>query len=60
MAKLAEASVQLAELNEKLVVKSAVAEKSASCDALLQTIADGTTKAKEKKVWAFICAILAE
>ena len=51
MSKLAEASIQLAELNEKLVIqKAAVADKAASCDALLKTIADGTNRAQEKKV----------
>lgn len=51
MNKLAEASVQLAELNKKLVIqKAAVSEKSASCDALLKTIAEGTKKAQDKKV----------
>lgn len=51
MSKIAEARIQLAELNEKLVTqKAAVAEKSASCDALLKTIAEGTKQAQEKKV----------
>ena len=51
MSKIAEARIQLDELNEKLVVqKAAVAEKSASCDALLKTIADGTKTAQDKKV----------
>ena len=51
MSKIAEARIQLDELNEKLVIqKAAVAEKSASCDALLKTIADGTKTAQDKKV----------
>ena len=51
MSKLAEASLQLAELNEKLVTqKAAVEEKTLSCEALLRTIAEGTAKAQAKKV----------
>lgn len=52
MSKIAEARIQLDELNEKLVIqKTAVAEKSASCDALLKTIAIGTKQAQDKKVY---------
>lgn len=50
MTKLAEASVQLNELNEKLAVqKVAVTEKTASCEAMLVEIAASSTKATEKK-----------
>ena len=50
MAKLAEASVQLNELNEKLAVqKVAVTEKTEACEALLGEISVRTSKATEKK-----------
>lgn len=48
--KIAEASEQLAILNEKLAVqKVAVTEKTAACEKLLEEIASGTTQATEKK-----------
>ena len=48
--KIAEASEQLAILNERLAVqKVAVTEKTAACEALLKEIASGTKRATEKK-----------
>ncbi|XP_067660223.1 dynein axonemal heavy chain 10-like [Haliotis asinina] len=48
--KIADASEQLAVLNEKLAVqKIAVTEKTAACEALLEEISSGTTQATEKK-----------
>jgi len=48
--KIAEASEQLAILNEKLAVqKVAVTEKTAACDTLLKEISSGTKRATEKK-----------
>ncbi|XP_060580911.1 dynein axonemal heavy chain 10-like isoform X1 [Ruditapes philippinarum] len=48
--KIAEASEQLAILNEKLAVqKVAVTEKTAACEELLKVIASGTKRATEKK-----------
>ncbi|XP_072163343.1 dynein axonemal heavy chain 10-like [Diadema setosum] len=53
MAKLAEASVQLNELNEKLAVqKVALAEKNAACEKLLAEITSRTSQATEKKEFA--------
>ncbi|XP_033627732.1 dynein heavy chain 10, axonemal-like [Asterias rubens] len=50
MAKLAEASVQLNELNEKLAVqKVAVGEKTEACEILLGEISSRTGKATDKK-----------
>ena len=51
--KLAEASEQLAELNEKLAIqKVAVTEKTDACEKLLAEISSGTTIAEEKKTLA--------
>ena len=48
--KIAEASEQLAILNEKLAVqKVAVTEKTAACEKLLEEISVGTKQATEKK-----------
>lgn len=48
--KIAEASEQLAILNERLAVqKVAVTEKTAACEKLLEEIASGTKRATEKK-----------
>ncbi|CAH2295752.1 dynein heavy chain 10, axonemal [Pelobates cultripes] len=48
--KLKEATVQLAELNEKLAEqKKVLAEKSTACEALLQEISDNTKVAEEKR-----------
>ena len=48
--KIAEASEQLAILNEKLAVqKVAVTEKTAACEKLLEEISAGTKQATEKK-----------
>ncbi|XP_052801261.1 dynein axonemal heavy chain 10-like isoform X3 [Mya arenaria] len=48
--KIAEASEQLAILNEKLAVqKVAVTEKTAACEVMLKEIASGTKRATEKK-----------
>ena len=53
MAKLAEASVQLNELNEKLAVQKVVlAEKNAACETLLAEITARTSQATEKKEFA--------
>ena len=53
MAKLAEASVQLNELNEKLAVQKVVlAEKNAACEILLAEITTRTAQATEKKEFA--------
>ncbi|XP_071826175.1 dynein axonemal heavy chain 10-like isoform X2 [Apostichopus japonicus] len=53
MAKLAEASVQLNELNEKLAVqKVAVTEKTEACEVLLGEISARTSQAEEKKSFA--------
>ena len=50
MQKIAEASEQLNELNDKLEVqKVAVTEKTAACEALLEEISVGTHQATEKK-----------
>ncbi|XP_071945421.1 dynein axonemal heavy chain 10-like [Antedon mediterranea] len=50
MAKLAEASEQLNELNEKLAVqKVAVTEKTEACEKLLEVISSRTSQATEKK-----------
>ncbi len=50
MSKLAEASVQLNELNEKLAVqKVAVTEKTEACETLLEEISSRTEQATEKK-----------
>ena len=50
MSKLAEASVQLNELNEKLAVqKVAVTEKTEACETLLEEISSRTAQATEKK-----------
>lgn len=50
MTKIAEASEQLNDLNDKLAVqKVAVEEKTIACERLLQEISDGTQKAMEKK-----------
>ncbi|CAH1233746.1 DNAH10 [Branchiostoma lanceolatum] len=58
MAKLAEASVQLNELNEKLAVqKVAVTEKTAACEALLEEISSSSTEATEKKKFAESTAV---
>ncbi|XP_064619187.1 dynein axonemal heavy chain 10-like isoform X2 [Lineus longissimus] len=51
--KLAEASEQLNELNEKLAVqKVAVTEKTEACESLLADITSGTEQATEKKAMA--------
>ncbi|XP_053336632.1 dynein axonemal heavy chain 10 [Clarias gariepinus] len=51
--KLEEASVQLAELNEKLAEQKVVlAEKSSACEILLEEITTNTKVAEEKKVLA--------
>ena len=48
--KLAEASVQLNDLNEKLAVqKVAVTEKTEACEKLLEEISKGTAHATERK-----------
>lgn len=53
MTKIAEASEQLAVLNEKLAVqKVAVTEKTAACELLLVEISAATTQATEKKSMA--------
>lgn len=50
MAKIAEASIQLAELNAKLEVQQvAVAKKTAACEELLAEISGATEAANEKK-----------
>ncbi|XP_014674920.1 PREDICTED: dynein heavy chain 10, axonemal-like [Priapulus caudatus] len=50
MTKIAEASEQLNDLNDKLAVqKVAVEEKTIACESLLQEISDGTQKGTEKK-----------
>ena len=50
MSKLAEASIQLNELNEKLAVqKVAVTEKTDACEILLEEITIRTEQATEKK-----------
>jgi len=51
--KLAEASVQLAELNDKLAIqKVAVTEKTIACEKLLTEITSRTQIATEKKIVA--------
>lgn len=53
LTKIAEAQVQLDELNKKLAVqKVAVTEKTAACESLLETIAEGSKTATEKKEMA--------
>jgi dynein heavy chain len=48
--KIAEASEQLAILNDRLAVqKVAVAEKSEACEIMLEEISTGTAQATEKK-----------
>ena len=50
LTKIAEAQVQLDDLNKKLAVqKVAVTEKTAACESLLETIAEGSKTATEKK-----------
>ncbi|CAH1801914.1 unnamed protein product [Owenia fusiformis] len=58
MQKLAEASEQLNELNEKLAVqKVAVTEKTAACEILLSEITAATSQATEKKELAVAKAV---
>lgn len=50
MTKIAEAQVQLDDLNKKLAIqKVAVTEKTAACESMLETIAEGSKRATEKK-----------
>lgn len=50
LTKIAEAQIQLDELNKKLAVqKVAVTEKTAACEVMLETIAEGSKTATEKK-----------
>lgn len=50
LTKIAEAQVQLDDLNKKLAIqKVAVTEKTAACESMLETIAEGSKRATEKK-----------
>ena len=50
MQKIAEASEQLNDLNEKLAIQNiAVKEKTAACEEMLEEISSGTEEATDKK-----------